>query len=194
MRPLSKANLLPLSDPEAIIRAANAARRHLTQPIRRTQTSSMSDSPGNTTNIPHLPDDSYRGWFRLVLKTQHAALVQSKLDREAAREAAEDNTVRIRRLEDLVMALALKSDKPAPTGRSNNAELDLQRFLQEALAKDGLFDYAFEDTEGCYGHLDAAAIAGLEEMHVQRWKNEDEKAEEDAKDWAENFADEVATS
>ncbi|KAH9454285.1 hypothetical protein Pst134EB_014379 [Puccinia striiformis f. sp. tritici] len=47
--------------------------------------------------------------------------------------------------------------------------------VQEALAKDGLFDYAFEDTEGCYGHLDAAAIAGLEEMHVQRWKNEDEK-------------------
>ncbi|POW18009.1 hypothetical protein PSTT_00235 [Puccinia striiformis] len=109
MRPLSKANLLPLSDPEAVIRAANAARRHLTQPIRRTQTSSMSNSPGNTTNIPHLPDNSYRGWFRLVLKTQHAALVQSKLDREAA----EDNTVRIRRLEDLVMALALKSETSA---------------------------------------------------------------------------------
>ncbi|KNE96919.1 hypothetical protein PSTG_09786 [Puccinia striiformis f. sp. tritici PST-78] len=47
--------------------------------------------------------------------------------------------------------------------------------VQEALAEDGLFDYAFEDTEGCYGHLDAAVIAGLEEMHVQGWKNEDEK-------------------
>ncbi|KAI9610131.1 hypothetical protein H4Q26_007130, partial [Puccinia striiformis f. sp. tritici PST-130] len=77
-RTLSTNNLLPLSDPEAIIRAANTARRHLTQPIRPAQTTSMTDSPGNTTpNIPHLPDDSYRTWFRLVIKAQHVALVQT---------------------------------------------------------------------------------------------------------------------
>ncbi|POW18448.1 hypothetical protein PSHT_05793 [Puccinia striiformis] len=475
-RTLSTSDLLPLFDPEAIIRAANAARRHLTQPICRTQTSSMSDSPGNTTNIPHLPDDSYRANLlplsdpEAVIRAANAArrhLTQPiRRTQTSSMSDSPGNTTNIPHLpdnsyRDLVMALALKSDEPAPTGRSNNAELDLQRFrtsdgpkftgpfmevepfvrwinslqiffttknvilaadkikvvgslfdesnilrfyanesskyltgswesfktqitrartlqssanfdateaaslddfdlaqfvifglpqslqdriteleimnkapfeyswfeqrvgasfnasrgtttttaptrstsatlstsrddfiwrvhawldlrgechfckktcgnaagacpgpinkkylpipdsfvtppkpvnyspprawsspssapgrptnppagrpstraatvagvaeedqfdtaalasVQEALAKDGLFDYAFEDTEGCYGHLDAAAIAGLEEMHVQRWKNEDEKAEEDAKDWAENFADEVATS
>ncbi|KAI7967136.1 hypothetical protein MJO29_000413 [Puccinia striiformis f. sp. tritici] len=91
------------SDPEAIIRAANAARRHLTQLIRSTQPSSMTDSPGNTTSIPHLADDT-----------------------------AEANALWIRRLEDLVIASALKSDKPAPTGHSNNDELDLQIFRTSA--------------------------------------------------------------
>ncbi|KAI9603490.1 hypothetical protein KEM48_001445 [Puccinia striiformis f. sp. tritici PST-130] len=55
------------SDPEAIIRAANAARRHLTQLIRSTQPSSMTDSPGNTTSIPHLADDTAEAnalWIR----------------------------------------------------------------------------------------------------------------------------------
>ncbi|POV98108.1 hypothetical protein PSHT_14202 [Puccinia striiformis] len=95
-RTLSTNNLLPLSDPEAIIRAANTARRHLTQPIRPAQTTSMTDSPGNTTpNIPHLPDDSYRTWFRLVIKAQHVALVQNEYNRRAAREVAEANEIRI---------------------------------------------------------------------------------------------------
>ncbi|KAH9464282.1 hypothetical protein KEM48_006698 [Puccinia striiformis f. sp. tritici PST-130] len=95
-RTLSTNNLLPLSDPEAIIRAANTARRHLTQPIRPAQTTSMTDSPGNTTpNIPHLPDDSYRTWFRLVIKAQHVALVQNEYNRRAAWEVAEANEIRI---------------------------------------------------------------------------------------------------
>ncbi|POW22359.1 hypothetical protein PSHT_01300 [Puccinia striiformis] len=91
-RTVSTNNLLPLSDPEAIIRAANAARRHLTQPIQPSQRATMTDSPGGTNpTIPHLPDDSYHKWFRLVIKAQHAALVQSETDRRAARDAAEAN-------------------------------------------------------------------------------------------------------
>ncbi|KNE93584.1 hypothetical protein PSTG_13033 [Puccinia striiformis f. sp. tritici PST-78] len=91
-RTVSTNNLLPLSDPEAIIRAANAARRHLTRPIQPSQRATMTDSPGGTNpTIPHLPDDSYHKWFRLVIKAQHAALVQSKTDRRAARDAAEAN-------------------------------------------------------------------------------------------------------
>ncbi|KAH9461318.1 hypothetical protein Pst134EA_017626 [Puccinia striiformis f. sp. tritici] len=68
--------------------------------------------------------------------------------------------------------------------------------VQEALAEDGLFDYAFEDTEGCYGHLDAAVIAGLEEMHVQGWKTRTRSMclPRPHPDWAENFANEIATS
>ncbi|KAI9607020.1 hypothetical protein KEM48_001622, partial [Puccinia striiformis f. sp. tritici PST-130] len=66
--------------------------------------------------------------------------------------------------------------------------------VQEALAEDGLFNYLFEDSKGCYGHLDAAVIAGLEELHTQRGKNKDKKAKEDAKNWAENFANKIATS
>ncbi|KAI7934899.1 hypothetical protein MJO29_016162 [Puccinia striiformis f. sp. tritici] len=50
------------------------------------------------------------------------------------------------------------------------------------------------DSKGCYGHLDAAVIAGLEELHTQRGKNKDKKAKEDAKNWAENFANKIATS
>ncbi|KAH9458395.1 hypothetical protein Pst134EB_010697 [Puccinia striiformis f. sp. tritici] len=128
-RTLSTNNLLPLSDPEAIIRAANTARRHLTQPVRPTQTPPMTDLPGNSTpNIPHLPDDSYRAWFRLVIKAQHAALVQNEYDRRAAREAAEANTTRIARLEELVLALAVKSEEPPRRTRLEDGELDLQKF------------------------------------------------------------------
>ncbi|KAH9441454.1 hypothetical protein Pst134EB_030120 [Puccinia striiformis f. sp. tritici] len=128
-RTLSTNNLLPLSDPEAIIRAANTTRRHLTQPVRPTQTPPMTDSPGNSTpNIPHLPDDSYRAWFRLVIKAQHAALVQNEYDQRAAREAAEANTTRIARLEELVLALAVKSEEPPRRTRLEDGELDLQKF------------------------------------------------------------------
>ncbi|POW07642.1 hypothetical protein PSHT_09872 [Puccinia striiformis] len=127
-RTVSASNLLPLSDPEAIIRAANAARRHLTQPIRPTQVPTMTDSPGGTSNIPHLPDDGYRAWFRLVIKAQHAALVQNKYDRRAARETAEANETRIARLEELVLALAVKSEEPPRHTRLEDGELDLQKF------------------------------------------------------------------
>ncbi|POV98605.1 hypothetical protein PSTT_14304 [Puccinia striiformis] len=125
-RTVSTSNLLPLSDPEAIIRAANAACRHLTQPIQPSQRATMTDSPGgNNPTIPHLPDDGYRAWFRLVIKAQHAALVQSETDRRAARDAAEANATRIARLEDLVLALAVKSEEPP-----GDDELDLQNGLQ----------------------------------------------------------------
>ncbi|KNF02832.1 hypothetical protein PSTG_04117 [Puccinia striiformis f. sp. tritici PST-78] len=128
-RTLSTNNLLPLSDPEAIIRATNTARQHLTQPVRPTQTSSMTHSPGNTnSNIPHLPDNSYHVWFRLVIKAQHAALIQSEQDRRAVREAAEDNASRIARLQDHVLALAVKSEEPACRTCLDNDKLDLQKF------------------------------------------------------------------
>ncbi|KAH9451047.1 hypothetical protein Pst134EB_018552 [Puccinia striiformis f. sp. tritici] len=97
-RTVSTSNLLPLSDPEAIIRAANAAH------------------------------DGYRAWFRLVIKAQHAALVQSETDRRAARDAAEANATRIARLEDLVLALAVKSEEPPRRTRLGDDELDLQKF------------------------------------------------------------------
>ncbi|KAI9606230.1 hypothetical protein H4Q26_004605 [Puccinia striiformis f. sp. tritici PST-130] len=188
-RTVSASNLLPLSDPEAIIRAANAARRHLTQPIRPTQVPTMTDSPGGTSNIPHLPDNGYRAWFRLVIKAQHAALVQNEYDRRAARETAEANKTRIARLEELVLALAVKSEEPPRHTRLEDGELDLQKFPE--LAEDGLFNYATEDLEGCYGRLDSAGVAGYEALDIQRWANEDEKAQEEAKHWADT-ADEIA--
>ncbi|KAH9444152.1 hypothetical protein KEM48_011070 [Puccinia striiformis f. sp. tritici PST-130] len=89
----------------------------------------MTDSPGNTTpNVPHLPDDSYRAWFCLVIKAQHAALIQNEHDRRTAWEAAEANTTRITRLEELVLALAVKSEEPPRRNRLDDGELDLQKF------------------------------------------------------------------
>ncbi|KAI9614417.1 hypothetical protein H4Q26_009570 [Puccinia striiformis f. sp. tritici PST-130] len=126
-RTLSTNNLLPLSDPEAIIRAANTTRRHLTQPVRPTQTPPMTDSPGNSTpNIPHLPDDSY----------------------PTVAGVAEE--------EDQFDAAALAA-------------------VQAELVEDGLFNYATEDLEGCYGRLDSAGVAGYEALDMQRWANEEEK-------------------
>ncbi|POW06428.1 hypothetical protein PSHT_10361 [Puccinia striiformis] len=88
----------------------------------------MTDSPGGTSNIPHLPDNSYRTWFRLVIKAQHAALVQNNYDRRAARETAEANETQIARLEELVLALAVKAEEPPRRTRSGDDELDLQKF------------------------------------------------------------------
>ncbi|KAH9441928.1 hypothetical protein Pst134EA_032059 [Puccinia striiformis f. sp. tritici] len=67
-------------------------------------------------------------WFRLVIKAQHAALVQSETDRRAARDAAEANATRIARLEDLVLALAVKSEEPPRRTCLGDDELDLQNF------------------------------------------------------------------
>ncbi|KAH9449603.1 hypothetical protein Pst134EB_020423 [Puccinia striiformis f. sp. tritici] len=126
---VSTSNLLPLSDPEAIIRAANAARQHLTQPIQPSQRPTMTDSPGGTnSNVPHLPDNSCRAWFCLVIKAQHAALIQSEADRRAARDAAEANATWIARLEDLVLALEVKSEEPPCRARLGDDKLNLQKF------------------------------------------------------------------
>ncbi|KAI9618416.1 hypothetical protein KEM48_006699, partial [Puccinia striiformis f. sp. tritici PST-130] len=65
--------------------------------------------------------------------------------------------------------------------------------VQAELAEDGLFSYATEDLEGCYGRLDSAAIAGYEALDIQRWANEDEKAEEEAEYWA-DVAGDIAES
>ncbi|KAI9617795.1 hypothetical protein H4Q26_012659 [Puccinia striiformis f. sp. tritici PST-130] len=219
-RTVSTSDLLPLSDPEAIIRAANAARRHLTQTVRPTHPPAMTDSPGGTnSSVPHLPDDSYRAWFRLVIKAQHAALVQNDYDRRAARETAEANKTRIARLEELVLALAVKAEEPPRRTRSGDDELDLQKFrtsdgpkflvagvaedtqfnaaalasIQAELTEDGLFRYATEDLEGCYGRLDSAGVAGYEALDIQRWANENEKAQEEAEYWA-NVAGDIADS
>ncbi|KAI9629222.1 hypothetical protein KEM48_011069 [Puccinia striiformis f. sp. tritici PST-130] len=63
--------------------------------------------------------------------------------------------------------------------------------IQAKLAEDNLFNYATEDLKGCYGRLDSAAIAGYKARDVQRWANEDEKAQEEAESWA-DFADDIA--
>ncbi|KAI9600473.1 hypothetical protein H4Q26_000256 [Puccinia striiformis f. sp. tritici PST-130] len=71
----------------------------------------MADTPsrsGNSPTIPYLPDDSYCAWFRLVIKAQHAALFQSEANRRATWEAAKVNVTQITRLEELVLALAMK--------------------------------------------------------------------------------------
>ncbi|POW20609.1 hypothetical protein PSHT_03383, partial [Puccinia striiformis] len=61
--------------------------------------------------------------------------------------------------------------------------------IQAELAEDGLFNYAAEDLEGCYGRLDSAAIAGYEALDVQRWRNADEKEQEEAELWADVAGD-----
>ncbi|KNE99655.1 hypothetical protein PSTG_07147 [Puccinia striiformis f. sp. tritici PST-78] len=65
--------------------------------------------------------------------------------------------------------------------------------IQAELAEDGLFNYATEDLEGCYGCLKLAGIAGYEALDVQQWANGDEKAQEEAKYWA-DAADDIAGS
>ncbi|POV96388.1 hypothetical protein PSHT_15164 [Puccinia striiformis] len=67
----------------------------------------MTDSPGNTTsNIPHLPSEQWSSW-----------------------EAAEANVTPIGRLEDLILALAVKSEEPPHCTRLGDNELDLQTAL-----------------------------------------------------------------
>ncbi|POW15558.1 hypothetical protein PSHT_06952 [Puccinia striiformis] len=81
----------------------------------------MTDSPGGTnSNVPHLPDN--------IIKAQHAALIQSEADRRAARDAAEANATWIARLEDLVLALEVKSEEPPCRARLGDDKLNLQKF------------------------------------------------------------------
>ncbi|KAA1129565.1 hypothetical protein PGTUg99_029430 [Puccinia graminis f. sp. tritici] len=153
-------NVLPLSNPEAIIKAGNAKKRrskHLpTQLIASLPSTSvttsriMSDAvpptgsqeqPANftreSTRTANGTDMSTaKEWFKAVvdchhsqrishtvLKVQHSTITQSQED---CRQALEDsNSDRIRRLEDLLLAMNIKNEsgaqakKPAP-GRTKS--------------------------------------------------------------------------
>ncbi|POW05707.1 hypothetical protein PSTT_09455 [Puccinia striiformis] len=103
------------------------------QPIPRVVDEPSSNlTPHSTCSTnPNPINDGFAGycaWFRLVIKAQHLALLQSEHNRRAAREAAEANATRITRLEELVLALAVKSEEPPCRTRFEDGELDLQKF------------------------------------------------------------------
>ncbi|KAA1129297.1 hypothetical protein PGTUg99_024450 [Puccinia graminis f. sp. tritici] len=104
-------NLLPLSDPEAILKAGNAEKRRIKQtsnrliaplpPVSTTSIETMSDAvppPGgheqpaadSTRDSTRTADGSdmstAKEWFKAVLKIQHAAISQAQEDRRQALE------------------------------------------------------------------------------------------------------------
>ncbi|KAI7943876.1 hypothetical protein MJO28_011404 [Puccinia striiformis f. sp. tritici] len=129
--------LLPISDPEAIIRAANSEKRRIAQlassanptnsitfPTPSNSITTMSDNPPAASNPPTGQGDSAdkhpastmstEDMLRAFIQVQHAAALQS--------------ASRMERLEDAVMELSLKSepsDRPLPLAPGR---IDLQRF------------------------------------------------------------------
>ncbi|KAA1084255.1 hypothetical protein PGT21_022570 [Puccinia graminis f. sp. tritici] len=97
--------LLPLTDPEAIIRSGNAEQRRLKQlksnptasiPIlsETTPPTAMSDetapaheTSGSTRTADASDMQTAKDWFKSVFKLQHAAIIEAQTDR---RQAAED--------------------------------------------------------------------------------------------------------
>ncbi|EHS64529.1 uncharacterized protein PGTG_22317 [Puccinia graminis f. sp. tritici CRL 75-36-700-3] len=92
--------LLPLTDPEAIIRAANAEKRRPKQlqststALLPTDPTPMSDktaptheTPGSTRTADASDMQTAKDWFKSVFKIQHAAIVEAQANR---RQAAED--------------------------------------------------------------------------------------------------------
>ncbi|PLW52966.1 hypothetical protein PCANC_07518 [Puccinia coronata f. sp. avenae] len=108
-------SLLPPSDPEAIIRSANAKRRRATRPILGddNQTTDGADSA------------TAKDWFKAVLKVQHTAIAQAQEDRQQAIEdrrvdrrllmnAVQTNSDRINRLEELLLTMNMKNEARYP--------------------------------------------------------------------------------
>ncbi|KAA1079702.1 hypothetical protein PGT21_021668 [Puccinia graminis f. sp. tritici] len=86
--------LLPLTDPEAIIRAANAEKRRSKQlqststALLPTDPTPMSDetapiheTPGSTRTADASDMQTAKDWFKSVFKIQHAAIVEAQADR-----------------------------------------------------------------------------------------------------------------
>ncbi|PLW12537.1 hypothetical protein PCASD_24919 [Puccinia coronata f. sp. avenae] len=149
-------DLLPLSDPKAIIRARNAAslRDRPFPPFPSHATALlvpalMSDTGDNhhdreePYNVKQKTDsaalDTAKDWFRRVLKAQHASIVQAREDRQQVIEdrradcklflaAHQDNADRIGRLEDLLLAMNLKNESGAQPARAEPGRVDLQKF------------------------------------------------------------------
>ncbi|KAH9464758.1 hypothetical protein Pst134EB_004271 [Puccinia striiformis f. sp. tritici] len=129
--------LLPFSDPEAIIRAANSEKRRLAQlassanpansitfPTPSTSTTTMSGDHPATPNPPTGQGDpadkhqtssmSTEDMLRAFIQVQHAATLQS--------------TSRLERLEDAVLEMTLKSEPRESPTVTEPGRIDLQRF------------------------------------------------------------------
>ena len=92
-------NLLPLSDPEAILRSGNAERRRLAQllttsssrpnpqqPIEMSDTTPTAGGPEHSAELTQTTEaadlTTAKDWFKQVLKLQHASVKQAKLTDE----------------------------------------------------------------------------------------------------------------
>ncbi|OAV85324.1 hypothetical protein PTTG_30612, partial [Puccinia triticina 1-1 BBBD Race 1] len=132
-------NLLPLSDPEAILRSGNAERRRLAQllttsssrpnpqqPIEMSDTTPAAGGPEHSTESTQTTETAdlttAKDWFKRVLKLQHASVEQANEDRrraaadrradlQAFQAAIKANAARTNRLEEIIVGMHAKTDR-----------------------------------------------------------------------------------
>ncbi|EFP85485.2 uncharacterized protein PGTG_11841 [Puccinia graminis f. sp. tritici CRL 75-36-700-3] len=167
-------NLLPLTDPEAIIQSGNAKERRLKHlnsnptaplppPSETTPSTVMSDETSGSTRTADASDmQTAKDWFKSVFKIQHAFIVEAQADRQQAaedrRQALEDrradqqilisahqaSAAHISRLEELLLAMSIKNKVKAQPVQSTPGKIDLQKFR----TSDGpMYCGPFQETE-----------------------------------------------
>jgi hypothetical protein len=79
-------------------------------------------------NIDSSDTSTARDWFKMVLKAQHASIIQSQEDHLADRKAIQANADRITRLEELLLAMNVKAEGASHPERLISGRVDLQKF------------------------------------------------------------------
>ncbi|PLW15555.1 hypothetical protein PCASD_24617 [Puccinia coronata f. sp. avenae] len=157
MRPSKPALLavLPLSDPKAIIRAGNAARRHAASlrdrpfppfPLHATALlvpALMSDTGDNHHDWEE-PSNQLRGFGHGQGLDRQQVIKDCRANRKLFLAAHQDNANRISCLEDLLLALNLKNKSGTQTARAEPGRVDQQKFR----TSDGpMYRGPFQETE-----------------------------------------------
>ncbi|OAV84696.1 hypothetical protein PTTG_31120, partial [Puccinia triticina 1-1 BBBD Race 1] len=111
--------LLPITDPEAILRAANAAKRKAKLEAQKKSdlepyppSNPLMSSSGSTT--PKADDKkpvSLEYYLEGLMKLQHQSIDQANADRATALEMRKADADQIARLEETIMTLSTKKDK-----------------------------------------------------------------------------------
>ncbi|KAA1137931.1 hypothetical protein PGTUg99_009144 [Puccinia graminis f. sp. tritici] len=147
--------LIPLTDPEAIIKASNARKRQekLEAAIRNNALDSllapnqaslhpfnMSNEDPSKSSSGHPPNDktaaggdttppmSMADYLKGVIQLQHCSIDQANMDRAAAEANRQLDAERIARLEDALMLMSVKIEPEHATPPPTNPRVDLQRF------------------------------------------------------------------
>ncbi|KAA1131544.1 hypothetical protein PGTUg99_029529 [Puccinia graminis f. sp. tritici] len=126
-------NLLPLSDPEAIIRSHNAKQRRLKQ--LNSNSTVPPSLPSDTTPPATMADEtapaletSAQNDRRQAAEDRRQAIEDRRTNRQLLMSAHQANAARISRLEDLLLVLNVKNEVDAWPVQPSPGRVDLQKF------------------------------------------------------------------
>ncbi|KAA1067827.1 hypothetical protein PGT21_018209 [Puccinia graminis f. sp. tritici] len=158
--------LLPLTDPEAILKDGRRQKRLDAATSKQNNSNgqnnlvdlpalppspTMSETAANPNETKGSPPMTLDDYLKGLMKLQHQSIDQANVDRstimeslKSERELRQADTDRIAKLEEAVLRMAIKSDPETQPTRAEAGRIDLQRFC----SSDGpLFSGLFQDVE-----------------------------------------------